>query len=264
MIAEVAGYLEKVAVPIITYHSIDSSGSVISTRPSLFRQQMEILKNSGYRAVTLRELVEEQWRPERQSKKTVVLTFDDGFKNFYTEAAPILVENGFRATVFLVTDHCGGHNDWSGNPADLPRSELLSWGEIKNLDELGFEFGCHTRRHRDLSKLKLEEAVSEIRGSKDAVSDRLGREAATFAYPYGRSNRVSRRIAGENFVASCSTDLGKVSGRSDMSALCRIDSYYLANSRILEMLDTLPFDGYMRFRQILRDAKAFYLERKAA
>jgi peptidoglycan/xylan/chitin deacetylase (PgdA/CDA1 family) len=191
--------------------------------------------------------------------KTAVLTFDDGFKNFYTEAAPILDEFGFRATIFLVTEYCGGHNDWSGNPPDFPRNELLSWSEIRELNDHGFEFGSHTRTHKDLTGLKPDEVESEIRGSKEVLSNALGRETETFAYPFGRSNAFSRRIAKESFIASCSTDLGKVSPQSDLSMLKRIDSYYLANSKILKRLGTPTFDGYMRFRQALRSAKALLM-----
>jgi peptidoglycan/xylan/chitin deacetylase (PgdA/CDA1 family) len=220
---------------------------------------MRYLNAAGYRPITLRDLAERLKGNSALDPKTAVLTFDDGFKNFYTEAAPVLDEFGFRATVFLVTDCCGGHNDWAGNPADFPRSELLSWKEIRELDVRGFEFGSHTRTHKDLTKLSSTEVESEMLGSKEAISNALGRETSTFAYPFGRANAVCQRSARENFTASCSTNLGKVVPKCDLSMLERIDSYYLAKPRVLKRLNTSTFDRYMRFRQCLRTARALMM-----
>jgi len=190
-------------------------------------------------------------------EKPVVLTFDDGFKNFHTHAFPILSEHGFSATVFLVTDLCGRYNDWNGNPHELPRSELLSWSDIKALNDAGIEFGSHTRTHPDLTKLTVAEATAEIAESRAAIEDALGREAQTFAYPFGRYNSVVRRIAQANFDASCSVKLGKVTSRSDLFSLERIDAYYLRNQRFFEMLPSAAFDRYLTARQFLRSVKSF-------
>ncbi len=246
----------ELSVPIITYHSIDDSGTVISTAPDVFRRQMKHLSESGYRAIPLRELAEIRVNETGFPAKTVILTFDDGFRNFYSEAFPILNEYNFSGTVFLVTDFCGRHNDWAGNPAELPRSELLSWEEISELDSYGIEFGSHTRTHQDLTKLTLEEIESEVVGSKAAIADVLGRETMTFAYPFGRSNRAARQIAKANFTASCSTNMGNVSSRSDFSSLNRIDAYYLANHRVFERFPSATFDNYIRFRQTMRSVKS--------
>jgi peptidoglycan/xylan/chitin deacetylase (PgdA/CDA1 family) len=189
--------------------------------------------------------------------KTVVLTFDDGFRNFYTEAFPVLSEFNFRATVFLVTDFCGKYNDWPGNPPQLPRSELLSWQEIRELNEYGIEFGSHTRTHQDLTKPTPGIVEAEIVESKAAIANALGREAVTFAYPFGRSSAANRQIARANFEAACSTDLGKVRVGSDFSSLNRIDSYYLKNQRLFEMFPSAVFDNYMTFRQVMRNVKSF-------
>lgn len=244
------------SVPILTYHSIDESGSVISTHPSVFRRQMQHLKDAGYRTITLGEMAERGKNLVSHSEKTVVLTFDDGFRNFYTDAVPILLRHGFRATVFLVTSFCGRHNDWAGNPADLPRSELLDWSEICELDANGIEFGSHTRTHPDLTRLSVEEMTSEMLDSKAEISDRLGREVSTFAYPYGRINSEARRVALDNFEASCSTNLGKVKARHDRASLNRIDTYYLSNQRLFEMMPTPAFDNYLRLRQAMRRVKS--------
>ena len=244
-------------IPIITYHSIDDSDSVVSISPAVFRRQVKYLSEAGYTSLSLRELAASFKHSRGVPDKPIVLTFDDGFKNFYTHAFPALSEYNFSATVFLVTDFCGKYNDWNGNPRELPRSELLSWSEIKFLSDAGIEFGSHTRTHPDLTKLSHAEAEAEITDSKAAIEDALGKEAATFAYPFGRHNASIREIAASNFDASCSVALGKMSPQSDFSSLERIDAYYLKNQRLFEMLPSATFDRYMSVRQIMRSAKSF-------
>jgi peptidoglycan/xylan/chitin deacetylase (PgdA/CDA1 family) len=250
------GAMENPKIPILTYHSIDSSGSVISTAPDIFRRQMKYLSEAGYDAIPLRELAALLKSETALPSKTVVLTFDDGFRNFYTEAFSVLSEYNFKATVFLVTDFCGKQNNWSGNPPDLPRSELLSWDEVRELNAYGVEFGSHTKTHPDLTKLTAAETEAEVVQSKAAIADALGQEISTFAYPFGRYNAAIRRLAAANFDAACSTDLGKVAPRSDFSSLNRIDSYYLSSQRLFEMLQSVTFDNYMRFRQVMRNVKS--------
>jgi peptidoglycan/xylan/chitin deacetylase (PgdA/CDA1 family) len=243
-------------IPILTYHSIDKSGSVISTAPDEFRRQMEFLSAAGYQTVTLSELISAFSEKRGISPDTVVLTFDDGFQNFYTTAFPILEESGFVATVFLVTDRCGKFNDWSGNPPELPRSEMLSWEHVEELSRHGIEFGGHTRTHPDLTKLSEEDAIAEVAESKKALEDMLGREATTFAYPYGKHNGQVRQIVKNTFAAACSTNLGKVTSNSDFFSLERIDTYYLSNPKIFGALSQRSFDRYLKVRQAMRSFKS--------
>lgn len=250
---------QKINVPVLTYHSIDESGSVISTAPETFRRQMEHLFSNGYKTVSLRELTGDLSVKKTPPPKTVVLTFDDGFRNFLTEAFPVLEKYDFTATVFLVTDFCGKHNDWEGNPADLPRSNLLDWNEIKRLSEYGIEFGSHTKTHPDLTELSSEKAKAEIVESKSVIEDRLGEKVETFAYPYGKFDSETKRIAAQNYGAACSTNLGKIGFDSDPFALERLDTYYLSNPKVFKRLAARSFDRYMTFRQTMRAVKsAFY------
>ena len=224
---------------------------------------MERLSEAGREVVTLNHLVESRNKETSLPPKTVVLTFDDGFQNFYTTVFPVLQEYGFKATVFLVTNHCGGYNDWSGNPPRFPRSKLLSWGEIKQLSDHGIEFGAHTRTHPDLTRIDAERVENEIIGSKRKIEDFIGRETRTFAYPFGKSNSSIKRVVEKNFAAACSTDLGKVRRESDFYSLERIDTYYLSNPLIFNSLSSKTFDRYMRVRQSARDLKALIERRQA-
>lgn len=249
--------VDKIApVPILTYHSIDESGSVISTRPDVFRRQLKFLADSGYKNIALSDLSATLKNGNVLPPRTVVLTFDDGFQNFYTDAFPILSEHNFTATVFLVTDFCGKYNEWAGNPPELPRSKLLSWEEICEMNRYGIDFGSHTRTHPDLTKLDVRQIKSEMAESKMVIEDGLGRKVETFAYPFGRFNKEIKQIARENFTSACSTNLGKVRPDSDFISLNRLDSYYLRNPRLLKMLSTRPFDRYIQVRQAMRIVKS--------
>ena len=247
---------QKAAIPILTYHSIDESGSVISTGAGVFAGQMQFLKRSGFNVVTLRDLAAALADGKAIPAKTVVLTFDDGFRNFYTAAFPVLQECGFGATVFLVTSFCGGYNDWPGNPPELPRSELLSWAEIKELDAYGVEFGSHTCTHPDLTAMPHAEVTAEIAASKAVIENALGRQAETFAYPFGNYNAEVRSIAAEHFKAACSTNLGKAGAGSDLFTLERLDTYYLSNQKIFGAIESRSFDGYMLFRHGMRKVRS--------
>lgn len=242
-------------IPVITYHSIDNSGSVVSTSPEVFSQQMKKLGEAGYRTATMADLAECARSDRWPSEKTVVLTFDDGFENFLTMAAPVLREFSFNATVYLVTDHCGRFNDWAGNPPELPRSRLLSWIQVKELADEGIEFGSHTATHPDLTALNADAAETEISRSKIAIEDAIGKEVTSFAYPYGRNNASVQRSVEKLYTSACSTNLGKVTRRSDLYHLERIDAYYLSNPASLEKLETQRMDAYLTIRQALRTVR---------
>ncbi len=245
-------------IPILTYHSIDNSGSVISTSRAVFRDQMQFLADSGYQAIALRKLISLLDEGALIDPKTVVLTFDDGFQNFLTDAFPMLSMHNFNATVFLVTGRCDMYNDWPGNPPELPRKSLLSWGNVRELDGAGIEFGSHTRSHPDLLRLNSSDIEAEIRQSRSDIEDNLGREAATFAYPYGAVDSRVRNIVRKNFRAACTTELGKMRPQSDRYSLKRIDTYYLSDPRVFRRISSGFFDRYMDVRQTLRSAKAAF------
>lgn len=243
-------------IPILTYHSIDESGSVISTSPEVFRRQMRRLKESGLTTVSLGTLSRVMIENGEFPTNSVILTFDDGFRNFYTAAFPVLDECGFGATVFLVTDFCGKNNDWNGNPPEMRSTELMSWSEIRELANRGIEFGSHTRTHPDLSRLAAAAVEREMTESKAAIEDVVGKQVTTFAYPFGKFGNAARQIAERIFETACSTDLGKVSGLSDPLSLERIDSYYLANWYAFDSFSSAKFGHYLKFRQSLRNFKA--------
>ena len=241
-------------LPILTYHSFDDSGSVISTSPATFEIQMKYLAQSGYQSLSLSEanlyIREKKPIPE----KAFVMTFDDGYQNNYTQAFPTLQEVGFKATIFLISDYCG--KSWSGDESLLDARPMLSWSEVKELHRYGIEFGSHTSTHPDLTRIPIEQAEVEIRESRIEIQDRVGAKVESFAYPYGRFNANVKKLVKQQFDAGCSTRLGRNEPGDDPYSLKRIDMFYLSNFALFTKLPTRKLGMYLRLRQIPRDLKS--------
>jgi len=169
---------------ILTYHSIDSSGSPISVSPAAFRQQVEWLASGRVRVVSLEELLRTP-----QGEDAVALTFDDGFVNFGTEVAPLLKEYSLPATVFIVAGQVGRTNAWGGR-ADprIPTLPLLGWERLALLGERGVRLGAHTMTHPQLTKLPSHALEDELAGAAELIREETGRRPDEFAYPYGDVN----------------------------------------------------------------------------
>ena len=201
---------------ILTYHSIDDTGSIISISPEKFRRHMQCLKEGSTQVISLTEVVQCLKEDRPLPPNSVTITFDDGFKNFYDVAHPILKEFGFSATVFLVPGYCGKTNKWKGQPKQIPTVDLMDWNEIAELAEDGIDFGAHTVTHADLSDLPHENAVEEIIDSKSVIESHLGREVSFFAYPYGKLDDKVRSVVQEDFSGACSTEFDFVTSKRDM------------------------------------------------
>src|SRR5262245_46670162 len=131
-------------VAILTYHSLDDSGAVLSTPPRIFAAQMQSLHERGIRVIPLSE-VGQALSGQAGPEPLLALTFDDGFRNVYEYGLPVLQRYGFAATVFLVTDYSGAANAWPGQPAAVERRPLLGWAEVKEMSGAGIAFGSHTQ-----------------------------------------------------------------------------------------------------------------------
>jgi peptidoglycan/xylan/chitin deacetylase (PgdA/CDA1 family) len=208
---------------ILTYHSLDLSGSAISIAPNLFRSQMEMLARSGTPVVSLLKV--------RQHPGSVALTFDDGYLNFFEHALPVLAEYQFPATVFVVSGYCGLQNCWRSRQRCPARLELMGWREIREAARLGIALGAHTVNHPDLSALPEDEVDRELRDCRSSLEDRTSQAVETFAYPYGAWNPVIRLAVSRHFRLGCGTALGYIDARSDPFVLPRIDVMYRRGPR---------------------------------
>jgi peptidoglycan/xylan/chitin deacetylase (PgdA/CDA1 family) len=191
------------SIPILMYHSV-SDGSDIgsedsgneakreanahpyyrtSTSPQRFAEQIQYLHGNGYRTVSLAEAVcalrgQSPVAGKQVADKPVVITFDDGYQDFYRHAFPVLSQCGFSATVFLPTAYIGE------TPISFKGRDCLTWVEVRELNRHGIRFGSHTVTHPQLRDLSCATVKDEISGSKQTIEEKLGSEVESFAYPY--------------------------------------------------------------------------------
>lgn len=177
-------------IPVLLYHSIDDSGSVISTSSSQFRSHLSYLRRRGYQTITGNQFIDYLEAGRKLPQKSFMITFDDGFRNNYTHALPILKELGYTALIFLVTDNIDGVCSWEKHPsiAEMP---LLSWTEIKEMSDSGMEIGSHTCSHPDLRKLSKQAVINELSTNKYEIENKLEKPVDFFAHPYGFYNQTT-------------------------------------------------------------------------
>ncbi len=229
---------------ILMYHSLDTSGSVLSVDPTSFKEQMSCLADEGLRGISLREAVAHHDANGTWPEKSVALTFDDGFANFHDVGLPVLEQHNFSATMFLVSGYMGKHNDWSKPPAKLGRRPILTWSQAGAIAAAGIEIGSHTVTHPDLRSCTKEGIAQELNASKTEIEERLGLKVECFAYPYGGVNQLSRQLASSKYHASCTTELRRANGDA-LEVLPRLDMHY--------------FKSPARFRRLLNGELGSYL-----
>jgi peptidoglycan/xylan/chitin deacetylase (PgdA/CDA1 family) len=167
------------------YHSISDSRQETThpyyrtvTSLEVFACHMNYLHDEGYSVVNLREAVSYMESSGRSSTRPVVITFDDGYQDFYTNAFPIINRHNFGATVYLPTAYIGT------TAREFKGTECLTWDQVRELRKAGIEFGSHTVTHPQLKSVTAENVKYEVRSSKDTIEQELGCPVTSFAYPY--------------------------------------------------------------------------------
>jgi peptidoglycan/xylan/chitin deacetylase (PgdA/CDA1 family) len=213
-------------LPILMYHRVTEDGGAATARyrvsPAAFAEQLEWLRSNGYRTVTILDWYRALAARAPLRGRCIALTFDDGYRDFLTDAWPLLRRQRFSATVLLVTDAVGGTNRWDEVYGD--EAELLAWDEILHLQGSGVEFGAHSATHRPLTTLPVNEVVQEAARSRATMQRRLGRTSRVFAYPHGDADDVVRHLVGAvGFVAALSAWGGPASLDDPPLSLPRIE-----------------------------------------
>jgi peptidoglycan/xylan/chitin deacetylase (PgdA/CDA1 family) len=177
--------------------------------PRMFRLQMWYLKQAGFSVVTLNDIVHLE-TAQKSAEKLIALTFDDGFRNFYEYALPILDEFQYPATVYIVSDLVGQYDVWE-HQSQNDRESLMSWDEILTCQAHNITIGSHTRTHPRLSTLTPAQITSEIKDSRRLLEDRLGSEVQHFCYPYGDyTSMIAKSVADAGYVSAVTTRRGRV------------------------------------------------------
>jgi peptidoglycan/xylan/chitin deacetylase (PgdA/CDA1 family) len=233
---------------ILTYHSIDNTGSIVSVTPESFRSHVAWLASGVVRVVSLTELAS-----LGDDVDAVALTFDDALASVATEAAPLLCSHALPATVFVVTGHVGADNRWNaaGDPG-IPVQPVLDWRALEHLQTHGFAVGGHTRHHRHLPRCGDAELMDEIAGCADDIAAALGQSPTAFAYPYGDFDARVVRAASEHFALCCTTAFRPWRAMDRPHLIPRLDAWYFRDASHLRRWGTASFRRNIALRHSLR------------
>lgn len=221
---------KKITVPILMYHSISEQATrrfrQFAVPPALFAAQMHYLHTQNYTPVSVTQLVRLLFAGDATGEalptQPVVITFDDGFADFYSEALPVLKQYGFPATLYITTAFVNGTSRWLWREGEAERP-MLTWEQIAEVGACGMEIGPHSHRHLQLDTLPQSLAQKEIALSKQILEDHLGKAIESFAYPFGYlSARVRRLVRDAGFTSACAVKHTFSSERSDPLALSRL------------------------------------------
>lgn len=212
-------YGKSVRVPILTYHYIganpnpgkDPARDNLSVVPELFDAQMGYLVQNGYNAISLDTLVAALNGQAKLPIKPVVLTFDDGYIDFYINAFPILQKYSLHVTSFIPTHLIG-------------TSYYMSWGQIHEITASGLVlFEAHSLTHPNLTLLPPEKAKQEISQSKKELEAQIGSPVNFFAYPYGASNAyIWKYVQEAGFIGAVGTWSSNVENEGNIYDMPRI------------------------------------------
>jgi len=170
------------------YHSISyTSDDRFAVAPEQFAAEMQFLGDQRFDVVSLEEGYRRLRSPDDLAR-TIVLTFDDGHRDFLTTAAPVLQQHGFSATLFVVTGRFGDKASWSSSGKT---QDLLSRAEVCELKSRGFHLGSHTVTHSDLRPLDSAALERELTESRAAIVE-MGETFVPFAYPGGMFTQRER------------------------------------------------------------------------
>lgn len=214
-------------VPILLYHGVsnctDGPLCASTVRPAMFAEHMAYLCARNYTVVTVSQLA--GWIAAGGAglpARPVVLTFDDGYADFYTDALPVLARHGLAATLYIPTRWVAGTSQWLRRDGQRPRP-LLTWPQLAEIAAAGIECGAHSHSHPQLDTLPSAAARVEVARCKEILERRLGRAVSTFAYPYGYLNESVRRLVREaGYTSACAVKLRLSSTSDDPLALARI------------------------------------------
>lgn len=221
---------------VLTYHRVSEQGppALDSYRvdPAAFEQMLRALWEAGYRTVSL-----ERWHracagQASLPKLPLLLTFDDGYLDFLTDAWPALKRYGFNALVSLVTDRVEGSNEWDAEHE--PPIPLMNWDAVVELHKQGVAFAAHSATHRRLTQLDPVEATREIWSSKVRLEEQLESEVTTFVYPWNTKNeRVEHIVRACGFTCALAGRVGIATPDDNPFELPRIEIEGTASPEML-------------------------------
>lgn len=207
---------DNIGIPVLYYHSVDkNAANEVTITPEKLQEQLDYINDNNYVTITMTELYDHIENNKPIPEKSILITFDDGYMNNYTEAFPMLKELNMTATIFCV-----------GNSLD--GSYYLSEEAIKEMSDYGIDIESHTVNHVHLDTMSYDEQLLELKNSKNILEKITGKEVLSLAYPFGDYNDNTIKAAKDaGYKMGFTTKLG-LSDRTD--DIYKLDRIYISSS----------------------------------
>ena len=254
---------QRLSIPILMYHSIAEKDESrvhayyrTTTSPLAFAAQMEYLYRNGYQSSSLAEAIALLKGDIRSVAKRVVITFDDGYRNFYQTAFPVLNRFGLTATVFLPTAYIGE------TTLKFNGQDCMTWAEVRELQRYGILFGSHTVTHPQLRTLGKDAIEKEVANSKSTIEEKTGCAVDSFAYPdafpqaeieFKKMLREALRRAG--YRTGVCTTVGRAGCGTDPYFMERIPVNSCDDMALFQAKLSGAYDWISRFQSAVKMAK---------
>ena len=239
-------------VRVLTYHRVNDTHphDRLTVHPRAFAAQMEALRETRS-VITLEEAVS-ALRGERPiPARATVITFDDGYRDNFTFAVPILEQFGFSATFFIATGYIGTATTLDRYRACCSGDAMLDWEQVGEMRARGHAIGGHGRDHLELARLSPDAARAEIEACQADIAQRLGARASLFCYPRGSETKdVRLLVAAAGFGAACTVEPGGNAAGSDLFGLRRTEVSGDDESADFRLKLDGAFDGWHRLVQL--------------
>jgi peptidoglycan/xylan/chitin deacetylase (PgdA/CDA1 family) len=236
---------------VLTYHSVDPSGSPISIGERELRDHIRFFASRRVQIVPL------EWLHKVPTDKdALAITFDDGFQNFADVAWPLFKHHDLPVTLFVPTERLGGRNDWGGTKlSGIPVLPLMSWDTVAKLVDHGLALGSHSATHPHLETLDDAALERELADSKATIARRTGIEPKSFCYPFGTLDERCVAAAKRHYEVAVTTELAALPDTPDLHRLPRLDAFYWRRDG-LERFGTGAFRRRIAFRAFARRVRA--------
>jgi peptidoglycan/xylan/chitin deacetylase (PgdA/CDA1 family) len=193
-----APVLPETQIPMLMYHEIAAGPNNLYVPPAELAAHLEYLKQNGYSPITLQQAYDNFTQGRKLPPHPIVLTFDDGYVSFYTNAWPLLKQHKAPGTLFVITGFVG-------------KPGYVTWEQVKAMAGAGIEMGAHTVTHPDLRLVKGEQLQREVAESRRVLQEQSGQPVASFAYPAGKYNDQTLAAVKEaGYTIAVTTEPGAV------------------------------------------------------
>jgi peptidoglycan/xylan/chitin deacetylase (PgdA/CDA1 family) len=212
------------ALPVLLYHSISDAASSEVARfavtPEVFDGHMRHLAEEGYSSMTVTQLLPVLQGSDVLPERPVLVTFDDGFRDFLTNALGVMQRHGIVSTLYATTGFMG---DGQAPGTNRSGDEMLSWSELAEVARQGVEVGGHTHSHAMLDTLPHGAARDEIVRCRELIEQHTEAAVASFAYPHGYSSAwVRRAVAEAGYTSACAVKNAMSHTGDDPFAIARL------------------------------------------